>query len=130
MLHLILWFLEVSTCVVYLQDVNARRTKDNDGRQPIAIGHLSHSGDLKKESCATFDVSVSHVLIMAFKSQLHIFLIYQFHKAFTTWTTFSWKCEMYSLLTIHNQYIFWKIKMSTQNYFVTKFYCTHDSNHN
>ena len=28
------------------EDVNAWRTTDDDGRQPIAIGHLSHSGDL------------------------------------------------------------------------------------
>ena len=26
---------------------DARRTTDDDGRQPIAIGHLSDSGDLK-----------------------------------------------------------------------------------
>ena len=28
------------------EDVNARRTTDDDGRQPRAIGHLSDSGDL------------------------------------------------------------------------------------
>ena len=33
---------------IYWEDVNARRTT-NDGRQPIAIGHLSHSGDLTKD---------------------------------------------------------------------------------
>ena len=27
-------------------DVNGRQTTDHDGRQPIAIGHLSDSGDL------------------------------------------------------------------------------------
>ena len=27
---------------------DARRTADDDGRQPIAIGHLSDSGDRKK----------------------------------------------------------------------------------
>ena len=31
------------------EDVNARRTTDDDERQPIAIGHLSDSGDLKTE---------------------------------------------------------------------------------
>ena len=34
---------------------NARRTTDDDGRQPIAIGHLSHSGDLKTELLVCFD---------------------------------------------------------------------------
>ena len=29
------------------EDVNRRRTTDDDGRQPIAMGHLSYSGDLK-----------------------------------------------------------------------------------
>ena len=29
------------------EDVNAQPTTDDDGRQPIAIGHLSDSGDLK-----------------------------------------------------------------------------------
>ena len=29
------------------EDINARRTTDDDGRQPIAIGHLSYSGDIK-----------------------------------------------------------------------------------
>ena len=29
------------------EDVNARHTTDDDGRQPIAIGHLSYSADLK-----------------------------------------------------------------------------------
>ena len=29
------------------EDVDARRTTDDDGRQPIAIGYLSYSGDLK-----------------------------------------------------------------------------------
>ena len=32
---------------VVLEDVNSRRTSHDDGRQPIAIGHLSDSGDLK-----------------------------------------------------------------------------------
>ena len=31
------------------EDVNARRTTDDDGRQPIAIGHLSYSGELKSD---------------------------------------------------------------------------------
>ena len=31
------------------EDVNVRRTTDDDGRQPIAIGHLSDSVDLKIE---------------------------------------------------------------------------------
>ena len=39
----------------------ARRTTDDDGRQPIAIDHLSDSGDLikKLESfCSEIDVAV------------------------------------------------------------------------
>ena len=35
------------------EDVNARRTTVDDGRQPIAIGHLSYSGDLKISSMFT-----------------------------------------------------------------------------
>ena len=32
------------------EDVNGRRTTDDDGRQTIAIGHLSDSGDLKDDN--------------------------------------------------------------------------------
>lgn len=32
---------------VFLEDVNAQRTKDDEGRQPIAKGHMSDPGELK-----------------------------------------------------------------------------------
>ena len=33
---------------------DARRTTNDDGRQPIAIGHLSDSGDLKRSKSECF----------------------------------------------------------------------------
>ena len=35
-----------NTKALALEDVNRRRTTHDDGRQPIAISHLSDSGDL------------------------------------------------------------------------------------
>ena len=42
------------TNLVKIGPVNARSTTDNDGRQPIAIGHLSDSGDLKIKHLCQF----------------------------------------------------------------------------
>ena len=40
-------FLRPTFLAMISDDVKARRTKHNDGLQPIVIGHLSDSGDLK-----------------------------------------------------------------------------------
>ena len=40
-------FLHPTFLAMISDEVNARRMNHNDGRQPIEIGHLSDSGDLK-----------------------------------------------------------------------------------
>ena len=46
---------------------DGRRTTDDDGRQPIAIGHLSDSGDLKKSAYDQFCVVIFPCLQSLFK---------------------------------------------------------------
>ena len=50
------------------EEVNAQRTTDDDGHQPIAIGHLSDSGDLimKVRAC----ICISHQMT---KSKTKVF---------------------------------------------------------
>ena len=41
--------------------INAQRTMDDEGRQPIAIDHLSYSGNLKKKECAILQININYI---------------------------------------------------------------------